>query len=202
MITIIDYGLGNLASVKNMIRKVGGQSEITADPGKIASATKLILPGVGAFGVGMQNIRERGLEEVIIRRARDEKIPLLGICLGAQLLTSGSEEDSDPGLNLVEASTKKFVFDDESIKVPHMGWNRINPEKANHPLFADSRPEPRFYFVHSYYMECAPERMLCSSEYGHQFASGIVQDNIMGVQFHPEKSHVFGMGLMLNFVNL
>lgn len=201
MITIIDYGLGNLASVKNMIRKVGGKSVITADSDQIASADKLILPGVGAFGVGIRNIRERGLEEVIRKRAIDDKIPLLGICLGAQLLTSGSEESDEKGLNLINAETKKFVLSDSNLKVPHMGWNQIKPEKEAHPLFAGCRENQRFYFVHSYYMSCPLENLLCSSDYGGPFASGIVSDNIMGVQFHPEKSHVFGMDLMLNFIS-
>jgi glutamine amidotransferase len=201
MITIIDYGLGNLASVKNMIRKVGGKSEITADPEKIAKADKLILPGVGAFGVGIKNIRERGLEAIIKKRALQDKIPLLGICLGAQLLTNSSEESDDLGMALVNAETKRFKFEDVNIKVPHMGWNEIHPEKNDHPLFLDCRENQRFYFVHSYYMQCASNELLCSSNYGQTFASGIVNDNIMGVQFHPEKSHVFGMALMKNFIS-
>lgn len=201
MITIIDYGLGNLASVKNMIKKVGGTSQISADPQVIMNADKLILPGVGAFGQGMANLHERQLVEPIRARAA-HGVPLLGICLGAQLLTQSSEEADVEGLGLVAARTLKFDLDTSRYKIPHMGWNNIEVSNDPNGLLKGFQIDPRFYFVHSYFMKCDdPSNELCTADYGGEFCAGVINENVMGVQFHPEKSHVFGMNLMKNYVN-
>ncbi len=201
MITIIDYGLGNLASVRNMIKKVGGEGVISKDPEVIRTASKLILPGVGAFGVGMNNLINSGLKEALLENAA-QGTKVLGICLGAQLLTKHSEENDTDGLALVNAQTKKFALSDPNLKVPHMGWYNIEINKSDHPLFKGIQSQPRYYFVHSYYMSCEdPQNQLCSCTYEHPFAAGIVNENVAGFQFHPEKSHVFGMKIMENFIN-
>jgi glutamine amidotransferase len=201
MITIVDYGLGNLASVRNMIKKVGGEGVISKDPEVIRKASKLILPGVGAFGVGMKNLTDNGLKEALLENA-GQGTKVMGICLGAQLLTKHSEENNTDGLGLINAQTKKFVPSDQNLKVPHMGWYNIAVNKPDHPLFKGIQKQPRYYFVHSYYMSCEEDsNLLCSCTYEHPFAAGIVNENVAGFQFHPEKSHVFGMKIMENFIN-
>ena len=201
MIGIIDYGLGNLASVKNMIKKVGGDAIISADVNELSECEKLILPGVGAFGQGMQNLKDKGLDRYVKEEAQNGK-KILGICLGAQLLTSHSEEGNVEGLDLIKAETRKFVLSDPKLKVPHMGWFQVDFKQMQHPLFDGLSNDQRYYFVHSYYMDCSSEEdVLCSCDYEITFAAGIAKGNIAGVQFHPEKSHVFGMKLMSNFLN-
>lgn len=201
MVVIIDYGLGNPASVKNMIQKAGGSAVISADPDLVARADKLILPGVGSFGVGMDNLKARGLDESI-RIAVKAGTKLMGICLGAQLLTRSSEESEGSGLGLIQAETKRFSGLPDGLKVPHMGWSRIEFPESPHPLLRNLPPSPRFYFVHSYYLACdSTEDVLCTSHYGSTFASGIGRDNVVGMQFHPEKSHVFGLALIQNYLN-
>lgn len=198
MIAIIDYGLGNPASVRNMIQKAGGNSVITSDPEVISKAEKLILPGVGSFGVGMENLRSSGLD-VVLKEQVAAGAKLLGICLGAQLLTRSSEESPGEGLGLIAAHTKRFSQLPDGLKIPHMGWSRIHTPEKVHPLLQGLPPEPRFYFVHSYFLECEREDdVLCRSHYGHDFASGIGSGGVVGIQFHPEKSHVFGLALMKN----
>jgi glutamine amidotransferase len=199
MIAIVDYGLGNPESVKNMLRKAGADSLITADHDQLAAADKLILPGVGAFGRGMDNLRNAQLD-VVIKSQIEAGVKLLGICLGAQLLTEYSEENTCEGLGLIAAETLKFNGLPAPLKVPHMGWNEIEVMQ-NHPLFNGAAQNQRYYFVHSYYMRCKhPENVLCLANYGAPFAAGIVNGNVAGVQFHPEKSHVFGLALMKNFI--
>ena len=201
MVRIIDYGLGNLASVKNMVHKVGGKAEITSDLEAIRSAEKLILPGVGAFRKGMENLNEKGIPAAI-KEATSNGASILGICLGAQLLTDHSEEGDAEGLGLIPAKTIRFQPEDPTLKVPHMGWNEIKVAQ-DHPIFSNTRDQQRFYFVHSYYMQCEEEgNVLCTAEYGQRFHAGIIKDKIIGLQFHPEKSHVFGMQVMKNFVEL
>lgn len=204
MITIVDYGLGNLNSIKNMLKRVGFRSEISSDPNVILAADKLILPGVGAFDHGMRNIASRGLRESLDRKALEEKVPVLGICLGMQLLCEGSEEGNLPGLGWISGRARLFKFSgaDESLKVPHMGWNEVvfNP---SHPLTRDFRASVRFYFVHSYKVECSnAEDVLMTAEYGGPVVAAVASGNIMGTQFHPEKSHKFGMQLLRNFAEL
>ena len=200
MIAIIDYGLGNLASVSNMVKRAGGKAIISADPEVLHEADKLLLPGVGAFGVGMANLRRLGLD-TLIKDKCSAGVKLLGICLGAQLLTNFSEENECSGLGLIPAKTIRFNVADLGLKTPHMGWNNIQFSQINHPLLQNIQSNPRYYFVHSYYIQCAEIKdELCSCEYGHTFSAGIARKNIAGVQFHPEKSHVYGLRFFQNFL--
>ena len=199
MITIVDYGMGNLGSVFNMFKKIGVSSRITSDLEEIKSATKLLLPGVGSFDKAMQKINSSGIREVLDQKVLVEKIPILGICLGMQLLINGSEEGQEKGLGYISASAKKFVFSNKKMKVPHMGWNIV--KKATPSLLTqDFEAESRFYFVHSYYVEVEnQENSILKTTYGLEFDSAIQHKNVYGTQFHPEKSHKFGMKLFENF---
>lgn len=203
MIVIIDYGMGNPGSILNMIRKVGGDAVISSDKTVIENASKLILPGVGAYDNAMNKLTELDLKDVIINTVKNDKVIFLGICLGMQLLMDRSEEGDLPGLGLVEGEVKKFRFDQGvNLKVPHMGWNIVHYKNDNF-LFEGLNEEQRFYFVHSYYVECKnDENILTIAEYGFKFTCGIQKRNVYGVQFHPEKSHKFGMNFFKNFINL
>jgi glutamine amidotransferase len=202
MLVIIDYGIGNLGSIANMLKKVGVRSTIASDEVTIASAEKLVLPGVGAFDNGMQNLRVRGLVDVLNQQVLDERKPILGLCLGMQLFSHKSEEGAEPGLGWLEATTVRFSFAGSQaalLKVPHMGWNYIWPERAD-PLLADLPDEPCFYFVHSYHLVCSnADDVLASTHYGYDFPAMVHRGNIYGAQFHPEKSHKYGMALLKNF---
>lgn len=201
MITIVDYGMGNLGSIRNMLKRIGAQSEITGDPEKIEQAEKIILPGVGAFDAAMQLINSGGLLDVLNKKALGEKIPVLGICLGMQLLTESSEEGVLPGLNWINAKTLRFPKN-EKLKIPHMGWNFTHIVHHS-PLTENFTEEFRFYFVHSYCVHVTEENnSILKTSYGIEFDSAIQKDNIFGVQFHPEKSHKYGMTLLRNFALL
>ena len=203
MIVIIDYNMGNIGSIANMIKKAGGVATLSSDPNQIEQAEKLILPGVGAFDVGMQNLAELGFIEILRKKAIEKRTPILGICLGMQLLTERSEEGVLPGLGLVNASTVRFRFDSNSnLRIPHMGWNSVTVRKESQ-LFHDMYPDPVFYFVHSYYVVChSAEDVLSTTNYGYDFVSSLQKGNILGTQFHPEKSHKYGLKLIKNFVEL
>lgn len=207
MITIVDYGMGNLGSVFNMFKKIGVQSQITSDLEKIEASEKLLLPGVGAFDAAMESINKSGLREVLDKKARVDKIPVLGICLGMQLLTDGSDEGELPGLGWIPAYTYKFKSS-PSLRVPHMGWNEVKlsnecPIGENLDTVSSLVEDPRFYFVHSYYVKVKGEKnSMMKTVYGNEFDSGIQHENILGCQFHPEKSHKFGMKLLGNFAKL
>ncbi len=200
MITIIDYGMGNSGSIKNMLRKLGVASQITSDPKVIEEAGKLILPGVGAFDAGMANLRERGLAAVLDQRVKADRVPILGICLGMQLMTRRSEEGGLPGLGWIDAEARRFsVPPDSRLKVPHMGWTQVSACKES-KLVTPADEKLRYYFVHSYFVDCADKvDVLLTASHGYEFAAGFECGNIMGVQFHPEKSHKFGMKLLQNF---
>jgi glutamine amidotransferase len=199
MITIVDYGMGNLGSIRNMLKKIGVESEITADPSRIAAATKLVLPGVGAFDSGMENLEKSGLVPLLNERVRGAEVPILGICLGMQLMTHSSSEGERRGLGWVDAKALRFAPADPSLKVPHMGWNVARPVRSD-ALLEALPAESRFYFVHSYYVACdRREDVLLTTRYGADFDSGFRHGNVWGVQFHPEKSHRFGMHLLRNF---
>ena len=199
MITVIDYGMGNLGSVINMFKKIGVVSKITSDLEDIKTATKLLLPGVGSFDKAMQRINDSGIKEVLDYKVLKEETPILGVCLGMQLLTNNSEEGIEKGLGYINASTKKFSFQDKKMKVPHMGWNLV--EKSTSSLLTTNfEEESRFYFVHSYYVEVEKqENSILKTTYGLEFDSAIQHKNVYGAQFHPEKSHKFGMKLLDNF---
>jgi len=200
MITILDYGMGNVKSILNIIYKVGGEATISSDIDKILDAEKIILPGIGSFDIGVKNLTEQGLIPVLKKKVLKEKTPFLGICLGMQLITQKSEEGKLNGLGWINAKTEKFRSLKDNLKVPHMGWNYVVVKK-NSKLFKDMYDNPRFYFVHSYYVQCKDENdILATTEYGFDFVSAVEKDNIYATQFHPEKSHKFGMKLMENFV--
>ena len=204
MIVIINYGMGNLRSIQNMICKVGGQAIISSDAGDILRAEKLILPGVGAFDHGMTQLKNLGLIELLNNRIIIDKIPILGICLGGQLFTRRSEEGKLAGLGWIDADTVRFqISSDSKCKIPHMGWNELNILQDS-KLFKGMYPNPRFYFVHSYHISnsCPTKQVIATTMYGYEFAAAIQKDNIFGTQFHPEKSHKFGMCLLKNFVEL
>ena len=200
MITIIDYNMGNVASIQNILKRIGYSSVISSQTDHINNTELLILPGVGSFDYGVSNLKSMNLTEIVKESVIVNKTPILGICLGMQLLTHSSEEGAMPGLGLINAKTKKFVFNDRSLKIPHMGWNYIDPLK-NHNLFKSDYDQLRYYFVHSYYVECENhEDILTSTLYGSTFTSAFQKDNIFGFQFHPEKSHKYGMTLLRNFM--
>lgn len=201
MIVIVDGGLGNLGSIYNMLKKVGEKSVISSDPGEISNAEKLILPGVGSFDTAINNLRELNLIDVLNKKVLEDQVPILGICLGMQLMTSGSEEGTEKGFGWVDARTVKFDLTktDRKFHVPHMGWNNTLLKKDS-PIFEEMYEDPRFYFVHSYYVRCNnTSAVLTSTDYSLEFHSAFEQNNIIGVQFHPEKSHKYGMKLLANF---
>lgn len=202
MITIIDCGIGNLGSVENMIRKVGGASARATDAAGIRGAEKLILPGVGAFGHGMEQLRKHGVVDAIVEKA-SAGTPLLGICLGMQLLARDSEEDAVPGLGLVDAHIRRFAFPaDSTIAIPHVGWSEVTTTRPN-PLISSEVGTPRFYFTHSFHARCErPEDELARATYGYEFTAAYNHGSVYGVQFHPEKSHKFGMDLIRRFIEL
>ena len=201
MITIVDYGLGNLGSIKNMFDYIGVEAEITNHLDKINLAKKIILPGVGKFDTAMSRINQNGLRNLLDYKALKEEVPILGICLGMQLLTNQSEEGSLMGLGWIDASVKKFQSS-KDLKVPHMGWNNVEPSCSN-SLINNLTEESRFYFVHSYYVKTNNiKNSLFKTFYGHNFDSGIFNKNIYGVQFHPEKSHKFGMKFLEQFAKI
>jgi glutamine amidotransferase len=185
-----------------MLRKIGAEALVSADRQDIINAHKLILPGVGSFDAGMERLEARGLIPLLQKRVLEDKIPILGVCLGMQLLSKRSEEGQLPGLGWLDAETIRFKFagNNNSLKIPHMGWNQVEV-KQEHPLFAGLQYNNRFYFVHSYHVVCSnTDNILATTSYGFDFTSVFIHGNIMGVQFHPEKSHKFGMRLLKNFV--
>lgn len=201
-IVIVDYGLGNLASIKNMLERVGSSAVVSKAKEDLESADKIILPGVGAFDFGMKMLNDSGTVPILHSCVYEKKIPLLGICLGAQLLTEGSEEGSCKGLGFLKAKTVKFKFSGENahLKVPHMGWNSVKVRKPS-GLFQDSEEFNKYYFVHSFHFdEVEPGTILTETTYGYSFVSGIQSECVAALQFHPEKSHKYGMKLMENFV--
>lgn len=202
MITIIDYKMGNFGSIQNMLTKIGEKSILTNDIKDIEKAKKIILPGVGSFDNAMNNLNSLNLIDIIKHKAKDEKIPILGICLGMHLLSEKSEEGILNGLNIIQGLVKKFNFKDQvkKYKIPHMGWNQVKKIKSS-PLTDNLAEDSGFYFVHSYHFVCSRETdILLTTDYGYEFASAVEYENILGVQFHPEKSHRFGMQLLKNFV--
>lgn len=201
MILVVDYGAGNIGSVLNMIKKAGGQAMTSSEPADILSADKIVLPGVGSFDNAMEKLAKLNLVDPLREKALSGT-PLLGICLGMQLLASRSEEGTSQGLDLIPGEVRRFKQTNDNLKVPHMGWNVVKPSKES-ILTEYLEESARFYFVHSYHFDCAKKsHELFHTHYGYQFTSGVQYDNIMGVQFHPEKSHRFGMQLFKNFIGI
>ena len=201
MIVIVDYGLGNPASVRNMLRKAGHTAEVSSDLAVIRGASRLILPGVGAFDHGMRNLIDRGLTNVLNEAVLIRKVPMLGICLGLQLMSRRSEEGVLPGLGWIAADTVRFKFssEHEALRVPHMGWNSVT-KGAESFLSDDLPPDARFYFVHSYHLRCdSPADVALTAPYGGPVVAGVVTGNMAGTQFHPEKSHRFGLSVLQSF---
>jgi imidazole glycerol-phosphate synthase subunit HisH len=205
LITIVDYGVGNIGSIANMLKKVGSESIITSDPLRLEEAEKIILCGIGSFDDGMKKLEHMGLVEVLRKKVMEQKTPIMGVCLGMQLFTQGSEEGQMPGLGFINAFSRKFNFTkssgEKSLRVPHMGWNNVRSLKESR-LTTGLPEDSRFYFVHSFYVQLEDNSdALFETDYGFPFTSAFEKDNIIGVQFHPEKSHRFGMKLYENFVN-
>lgn len=200
MTGIIDYGLGNLGSIYNMLDVIGEDSIISDNPQKLHECDRLILPGVGSFDVGMKNLEEKSLINCLKKEVSEGK-SILGICLGMQLLGRKSEEGASLGLGFIPFDTVKFSFDKTlKLKIPHMGWDIVTFTQEN-KLLSEIDGRQRYYFVHSYHAKCDSERnVLMRCEYGYEFAASVVNENVYGVQFHPEKSHDFGMRLLKNFV--
>jgi imidazole glycerol-phosphate synthase subunit HisH len=201
-VVIVDYGMGNIRSIIRKVNQTGFKGIVTSDLNDIKSAGKLILPGVGNFLTGMNRLREKKLITILSEKVQQEKTPILGICLGMQLLTRFSEEGNSPGLGWIDGETVRFQLNDIRNKVPHMGWNSIQIKKES-PLLADIPDNSNFYFVHSYHVRCNEvEDILTTTFYGYEFVSTVQRENVFGTQFHPEKSHKYGEKILLNFLSL
>ena len=200
MIGVLDYGIGNIGSILNMIRKVGAEGRAVTTGDEADGCDKLILPGVGAFDVGMALLNQSGMRGPLDRAVAMGK-PLLGICLGMQMLGRQSEEGPGTGLEYIPFDLKRFRLQDQpGLKIPHMGWDYVTVSQPGVPFVRGLESEPRFYFVHSYHAVCDdPADMLMTCDYGYPFAAAVHRGNVWGTQFHPEKSHRFGMRLIENF---
>lgn len=204
MITILDYGSGNINAIKNIYERLNIPFEFATTKNQIMKADHILLPGVGAFDETVSTLHEKGFAQVLNKKVLEEKVPILGICVGMQMLADRSEEGTLNGLGWIHGQVKKF---DKNLiidkpKIPHLGWNSIEITR-DCPLFKEIDPEIGFYFVHSYYFDCEDEaNAICKTQYGKVFHSAVNRDNIYGVQFHPEKSHDNGIQLLKNFANL
>jgi imidazole glycerol-phosphate synthase subunit HisH len=202
VIVIIDYGVGNVGSVLNMLRKVGAQARVSGDAADMRAADKLVLPGIGHFGHGIRTLAATGLLPILEEQALHERKPTLGICLGMQMMTRGSEESDVPGLGWIDASTHRLP-QIPGLRVPHMGWNRVQPVAGARLFEHGAHESERFYFVHSYYVATADsDAAAATCRYGVEFVASFERGNLFGVQFHPEKSHMFGMALLRRFAAL
>lgn len=202
-VQIIDYGVGNLSSVCNMITKCGGKPVLVSNARDLDLHEKIILPGVGHYCIGIDNLKSRGFEDVLREAVFVNKVPFLGICLGMQLLFDSSEEGNGVGLGFISGKVKRFDSAEHlGLKVPHMGWNNVKVRKIS-ALATPQDEGLRFYFVHSYYATCENEEdVFMTTTYGNEFVSAVNRDNIYGAQFHPEKSHRFGISIFTNFINI
>jgi glutamine amidotransferase len=203
MIVIVDHGMGNLGSVHNMLRKIGVEGIRTADPATIRRADKLILAGIGAFDGAVGRLAELGLIDVLNELVLERGVPTLGVCLGMQLMARSSEEGNRAGLGWLDAEVRRFSFPPgQGLPVPHMGWEVVYPTRPS-PLFEGDAEERRFYFSHAYHLVCHnPGDVAATATYGYEFPAAVQRGNILGTQFHPEKSHVFGAELYRRFVDL
>lgn len=204
MITLIDYGVGNIFAFQNVYKRLNIPTKIAKNHEDLLGAKKLILPGVGSFDYAMAQLNASGMREKLDELVLEKRVPVIGICVGMQMMGNRSEEGKLGGLKWIDSEILKF---DERLiqqrtKLPHMGWNDVSPVK-NHPLFVGLEKEAIFYFLHSFYFKCNnPENIIAVSNYGSSFSSAVNKDNIYGIQFHPEKSHQYGEKLLHNFANL
>lgn len=204
MIRVLNYGIGNSAAVVNMVRKAGGDAEVCSDPSALDGSSGIVLPGVGSFDNGMHKLQESGFVDVVQEKVLVDRVPFLAICLGMQLLFNKSEEGTVEGLGWLEGEVTRFCFDRETkdlqLKVPHMGWNLVEP-LSDSQLFNGIPNTARFYFTHSFHVNCVNAKdVLATSSYGYNFTAAVRHRNIVGVQFHPEKSHRFGLKFFQNFL--
>ena len=201
-IQIVNVGLGNVASIQNMLRKIGCTSSLSTTPDPNAMADLIILPGVGAYDTGMMMLEKHGWSDYLKEFAHQPTTRILGICLGMQLLCEGSEEGDRPGLGFIPGYFKRFKPDVSSLKVPHMGWNTVEFRDSRYLPFPIHGENPRFYFVHSYYYSAVNDNFVSGwCNYGKKFGAVIDNKSVTGVQFHPEKSHRFGMQFFRNYIN-
>ena len=202
-IAIIDHGMGNLGSVQNMLRRLGAASVRTTDPAEIAGADRIVLAGIGGFDGAMGRLEELGVVDVLNDRALNSSTPILGVCLGMQLMARRSDEGRLGGLGWIDAEVRRFDFPpDRHLPVPHMGWEEIDIKRES-PLFSAGDPQPRFYFSHAYHVVCRDAAdVAATATYGAPFVAAIHRGNVLGTQFHPEKSHVFGMEVYRRFLAL
>ena len=201
-VAIVDYGMGNLHSVKRKLDRIGVRPQLTSDPDELLRADKLLLPGVGHFGKAMEHLGTLGLLPALHEAVMVRKTPILGICLGMQLFACRSEEGDAEGLGWIDADVVRFTFGDRRLKVPQMGWNSVRMARSS-GLLEGVTEQTEFYFVHAYHVVCRDSRtVLCETDYGYPFTSVVQQGNVYGVQFHPEKSHDAGEGLLRNFLYL
>lgn len=202
-VAIVDYGMGNLHSLFRVFTRLQIQAIVSCDPKEISEASHVVLPGVGHFGRAMDELRKRDLLSVINDVSLDYRKPMLGICLGMQLMTQGSEEGDCAGLGWFNGKTSKLKMDpDSNLKVPHLGWNTLE-NKKDHAVMNGLMPEDAFYFVHGFaVLNSEKDEVLCTTSYGVEFTSGLVSRNLIGLQFHPEKSHDQGQQVLTNFLNL
>jgi glutamine amidotransferase len=202
-VAIVDYGMGNLHSVRRKLDRIGVRAELTSEPSELLRADKLLLPGVGHFGKAMEHLQTLGLVPALHEAAMVRKTPILGICLGMQLFASQGDEGGAEGLGWIDADVVRFGIDDtRRFKVPHMGWNDVRIARSS-PLLEGVTEQTEFYFVHAYHMVCRDSGdVLCETDYGYPFTSIVQRENLYGVQFHPEKSQDAGEALLRNFISL
>jgi len=201
MITIIDYGLGNIRAFLNVYERLNIPVKVARIPAEVKSATRIILPGVGSFDYAMRQLNKSGMREQLEECVLGDKVPVMGICVGMQMLAKSSQEGTEPGLGWIDG--RVYKFDSNLIpfksRLPHMGWNTVDP-KENISLFNGIESQARFYFLHSYYFDCEMDsQVICVTHYGKTFASAVNKENVFGIQFHPEKSHSNGIRLLNNF---
>jgi glutamine amidotransferase len=203
MIAIVDYGLGNVQAFQNVYKRLNLEATRVTTPAELTGATHVILPGVGAFDHAMERLARSGMREALDDLVLRGSVPVLGVCVGMQILASSSEEGVLRGLNWIDGRVRKFGADGTAVpRLPHMGWNDVRTTTA-HPLFTGLETDARFYFLHSYYFECArSEDVAAVADYGFEFGSAVSAGNVHGVQFHPEKSHHYGIRLLKNFAEL